>query len=210
VGCEQIGHKGQQVRRNLPFESARIAHRLDEADGAALGQDVVVPATVASDGKPAKRLPLRRQISNTNHVQAGPVWPLTKHATRADRSTPAYRQPAPQQRRQAPAQPVRQPGQLGGRGTLGRIVFRCTIRSGYQPAQIRKPAIVRIQSHHHLPAADTIRPDGGEGAPGKSQASAVGTTLGAIQTNDLTVLPDLHERRPRTRARSRTELQDWA
>src|SRR6185437_1277749 len=98
VGCEQIGHKGQQVRRNLPFESARIAHRLDEADGAALGQDVVVPATVASDGKPAKRLPLRRQISNTNHVQAGPVWTLTKHATRADRSTPAYRQPAPQQR----------------------------------------------------------------------------------------------------------------
>ena len=91
MGCEQIGHKGQQVSGNLPFESARIAHRLDEADGAVLDQDVVVPATIASDGKPAKRFPLRKQIPNPNHVQVGPVWPLTKHATWADRSTPAYR-----------------------------------------------------------------------------------------------------------------------
>ncbi len=35
-GCEQIGHKGQQVSGNLPFKPTRIAHGLDEADSAIL------------------------------------------------------------------------------------------------------------------------------------------------------------------------------
>ena len=155
VGCEQIGHEGKQVSGDMPFEPARIAHGVDKADSAVQGQNIVVSATVASDREPAERAPLRKQISNTSHVQRRPVWPLAKDTTRTDRRAPAYRQPTPQGQRQGATKPVRQDSQFGGRGTLRLIVPWRPNRSGYQPAQIREPPrLSGSTSVTHLPGGD--------------------------------------------------------